>query len=229
MLPLITMETVYVPDRRHQNLGAAGELELHARPQIPFLQRAPDGSSQQPNVDLRLENVTANQALYALLNNYNLGIVDDPETRIARITVKDPAAPDPLVNKVIQLKYSSTSNMVESVRTVLVDKRSKVVPDNRTSQLVLLATAKEIAAADELVARLDLKTPEVLIEAKLVETQKNPTPRRALTGPARCSIRTSASGTTSPAGPGNRRRPSAKLRSRAFLAQMSCPSASLTP
>ena len=173
VMPLIAMEQTPLTDAI-RNLARQAGLNYMLDPKIPFLQPGPDGRSQQPNVDLRLENVTANQALYALLNNYNLGIVDDPNTKIARITVKDPAAPDPLINKVIQLRYADTTNMVDSVKTVLVDKRSKVVADNRTSQLVLLATAKEIAAADELVARLDLKTPEVLIQAKLVETQQNP-------------------------------------------------------
>ena len=56
-----------------------------------------------------------------------------------------------------------------------MDKRSKVIADTRTSQLVLVATEKELVEADQLVARLDTPTKEVLIEAKLVELQKNPT------------------------------------------------------
>ncbi len=44
------------------------------------------------------------------------------------------------------------------VQSVLLDKRSKVIADVRTSQLVIVATEKEIAAVDELVARLD--TPD---------------------------------------------------------------------
>ena len=48
------------------------------------------------------------------------------------------------------------------------------MPDNRTSQLVVVATEKEIAAVDELVQRLDTQTKQVLIEARLIETTINP-------------------------------------------------------
>jgi type II secretory pathway component GspD/PulD (secretin) len=41
--------------------------------------------------------------------------------------------------------------------------------------MVLVATDKEIAAVDDMVARLDTQTREVLIEAKLIETDKDPT------------------------------------------------------
>jgi general secretion pathway protein D len=47
--------------------------------------------------------------------------------------------------------------------------------DNRTSQLVLVATEREIVEADQLIDRLDTPTKEVLIEARLVELQRNPT------------------------------------------------------
>jgi type II secretory pathway component GspD/PulD (secretin) len=179
VMPLISMEDVPLTDAI-KNLARQAGLNYMLDPHIPFLAPGPDGRSQQPNVSLRLENVTADQALSALLNNYSLAIVDDPKTHISRITVKDPAAPDPLATKIIQLKYSNPSNMLANVQTVLLDKRSKVVADYRTSQLVIVATDKEIAAADELVTRLDTQTRQVLIEAKLIETDKNPTSTKGI-------------------------------------------------
>ncbi len=56
----------------------------------------------------------------------------------------------------------------------LSDKRSKVVADVRTSQLVVVATEKEMDQVEKLVAQLDSKTKQVLIEARLVETAMNP-------------------------------------------------------
>ncbi len=55
-------------------------------------------------MSIRWENITAEQALDALLNNYSLQLVEDPKSKIARITIKDPAAPPPLITKIIQLK-----------------------------------------------------------------------------------------------------------------------------
>src|SRR5436190_2183391 len=112
--------------------------------------------------------VTAEQALNALLHTYNLQLVSDPKTKIDLVTIKDPAAPDPLVTKIVQLKYANPSNILSSVQTVLIDKRSKVMPDVRTSQLVVLATDKEQDSVMAMVERLDTITKQVLIEARLL-------------------------------------------------------------
>ena len=45
---------------------------------------------------------------------------------------------------------------------------------------MIVATEKEIAAADELVARLDLQTKQVLIEARLVELHRNPSSAKGI-------------------------------------------------
>src|SRR6185312_11189326 len=140
----------------------------------------PDGKIPVPNISIRWENVTASQALNTLLTTYGLQLIEDPKTRIARITIKDPAAPDPLESKIIQLKYASPSNMLVAVQTALVDKRSKVMGDVRTSQLVVLATEKEIDAVDKMIARLDTPTKQVLIEARLLETSMNPSTVKGL-------------------------------------------------
>jgi general secretion pathway protein D len=118
--------------------------------------------------------VTAEQALNALLSNYNLQLVEDLKSKIARITVKDPAAPDPLMTKIFQLKYATPTNIMVAVQNTFTDKRSKVVADIRTSQLVILATEKEMPGVEELIQRLDTKTKQVLIEARLLETSMNP-------------------------------------------------------
>ena len=174
IIPLIVMDDVPLTDAI-KNLARQAGLNYMLDPKVAFGQVGPDGKIiPQPSVSIRWENVTAEQALYALLNNYSLQLVEDPRSKIARVTVKDPAAPDPLVTKIIQLKYSSPTNVLLAVQSTLVDKRSKVVADIRTSQLVVLATEKEQAGVDELVVRLDTPTKQVLIEARLLETSVNP-------------------------------------------------------
>jgi type II secretory pathway component GspD/PulD (secretin) len=159
-----------------RNLARQARLNYMLDPKIGFGQPGPDGKTPvpQPVVSIRWENITAEQALNALLNNYSLQIVEDAKSKIARVSVRDPAAPDPLVTKIIQLKYSSPSNILTSIQSTLTDKRSKVVADVRTSQLVVLATEKELEAVDQLVERLDTQTKQVLIEARLIETSINP-------------------------------------------------------
>ena len=128
----------------------------------------------EPVLSIRWENVTAQQALMALLDNYGLQLIDNPKTGIYKITTKDPTAPPPLVTRVIQLKYANTSNMMTAVVSALTDKRSKVMPDTRTSQLAVFATEREQADVDTLINQLDKPTRQVLIETKLIELSSNP-------------------------------------------------------
>jgi type II secretory pathway component GspD/PulD (secretin) len=179
-IPLIVMDDVPLTDAI-RNLARQAGLNYMLDPRISYGQPGPDGKLMpQPSVSIRWENITAEQALSALLNNYSLQLVEDPKSRIARVTTRDPAAPEPLVTQIIQLKYASPSNMVFNVQAAFTDKRSKVLPDYRTSQLVLVATEKEIAEANELVERLDSKTKQVLIEARLLETTMNPTTSKGI-------------------------------------------------
>src|SRR5664280_794801 len=174
IIPLIVMDDVPLTDAI-KNLARQANLNYMLDPRITYGQPGPDGKpASQPTVSIRWENVTAEQALYALLGNYGLQMIDDSKTKIARVTIKDPAAPEPLLTRIVQLKYSSPSNILVAVQTALTDKRSKVMGDIRTSQLVVVATDKELDAVDQLVARLDTPTKQVLIEAKLLETSINP-------------------------------------------------------
>ena len=158
-----------------RNLARQANINLVIDPKVGYGQTDTTGKSiPQPNVSIRWENITAEQALNALLNNYDLQAVQDPKINITRITVKDPAAPDPLKTQTIQLQYASPSNVMAAVTATFTDKRSKVVADVRTSQLVVVTTEKEMVEVEKLVAKLDSPTKQVLIEARLVETTMNP-------------------------------------------------------
>jgi type IV pilus assembly protein PilQ len=173
-IPLIQFQDVPLTTAI-DNLARQAGINYILDPKVGYGQ--PDERGQiktQPNISIRWENLTAEQALNALITTYGLQLVSDSKTGIARVTVKDPAAAEPLVTKVIQLKFASPSNTVAAVTTVLNDKRSKVIADVRTSQLVVSATEKELEAAEKLVERLDTQTKQVLIEAKILETTLSP-------------------------------------------------------
>ena len=174
IIPLIVMDDVPLTDAI-RNLARQSGLNYMLDPKIAFGQVGPDGkATPQPSVSIRWENITAEQALTALLNNYTLQLVEDPKSRIARISTKDPAALPPLSTEIIQLKYASPSNVVANIQSILSDKRSKVMPDNRTSQLIVVATESEMVDVLKMIERLDTKTKQVLIEARLLETLVNP-------------------------------------------------------
>jgi len=180
VIPIIVMDEAKLTDAI-RNLARMAGINYLLDPATGFNQLGPDGKLKpEPTVSIRWENVTAEQALQALLNNYQLQSVEDPKSRIVRITNKDPLAPPPLTTKVIQLKYASPTNIMVAVQNTLTDKRSKVVSDIRTSQLVVLATEVEQADVDLLVERLDTQTKQVLIEARLLEMTMNPSTTKGI-------------------------------------------------
>ncbi len=165
VVPLIVIDDVPLVDAV-KNLARQAGLNYLPDPKLLTL-------SNQPNVTLRLENQTAQDALMAVIDTYNLQIVSDPRSKIARITVKDPRVEDPLFSRIIQLKYAQTTNIVDIIKKT-ISPRGNVMGDPRTSQLIVIATEKEFPAVEETVARLDTPTRQVLIEAQLWETAKNP-------------------------------------------------------
>jgi hypothetical protein len=90
IIPLIIMDEVPLTDVI-KNLARQENLNYVLDPSVPYGQRDEDGKPvSQPFVSARWTDVTAHQALMAVLNNYNLQLVPNPKTGIARIKVKDP-------------------------------------------------------------------------------------------------------------------------------------------
>ncbi len=163
-VPLIVIDDVPLTDAI-RNLARQSALNFQFDPRVT--------TSNQPNVSIRFENVSAQEALLAVLDNYSLVLVKDNKSKIARVTIKDPKAEDPLVAKIVQLRYSEPTNLVNIVKTTL-SSRSTVVADARTSQLIINTTEKEVDGVLNLIKTLDSPTKQVLIEAKLIETSKAP-------------------------------------------------------
>ena len=165
LVPLIVIDDVPLVDAV-KNLARQAGLNYLPDPKLATI-------TNQPNVTMRLENVSAQDALTAVLETYGLQIVHDPRIKVARITVKDPKAEDPLVSRIYQLKYTQPTNVVELVKKT-IGPRGEVLGDLRTSQLIVLATEKQHPEVEILINKLDAPTRQVLIEAQLWETAKNP-------------------------------------------------------
>ena len=167
VVPLIVIDDVPLTDAI-RNLARQSSLNFQFDPRV-----AAGATTNSVNVSIRFENVTAQEALQAVLDNYNLILVQENKSKIARITIKDPKAEEPLITQIIQLKYSDPTNLVSLIKPGL-SARSQVVADERTSQLIVSTTAKEMDNVLITVNKLDSATKQVLIEARLLETSKNP-------------------------------------------------------
>ena len=120
-----------------------------------------------------MKQITAQQVLEAILNNNSLQMVPDPKTKTVRISTKDPLAQEPLVTRVVQLKFSSTTNIV-TMLTGILSSRAKISSEPRNAQLIISATDKEWDLITNLMEKVDTITKQVLIEARILETSKNP-------------------------------------------------------
>lgn len=158
-----------------KSLALQAEINVLFDPRMTELKKAPDGTSlPAPKVPaFRMTNVTAHQALEAILANNNLQMVHDPKTNTYRVSPKDANAQEPLVTKIIALKYTSPTNIV-TILTGVLSARAKVVPDPRTQNLIISATDREWDFLAELMERIDTPTMQVLIEARILETSRSP-------------------------------------------------------
>ena len=174
LIPSIVFEDTPLTDVISMLARQAGINFLFA-PAVTDPVVGPDGQEQaEKTISVRFENVTAEGALTAVLDNHGLQLIPNPKTNIGQITVKDPEALPPLFTQIIQLSHTTPSNMVAAI-TASVSERGAVIPDSRTSQLVVIATEDELEGVNDLIAALDIATKQVLIEAQIIETSINPT------------------------------------------------------
>jgi type IV pilus assembly protein PilQ len=171
VVDLVAFDAVPLPDAV-RTLALQAGLNIQFDPKLVNVIGPQGQPVPPPNVTEKWHNVTAMQALTALLDNWGWQLVWDPKSKIGRITAKNPNELEPLLETVVQLKYSNPSNILEEVRPTL-SQRSQIIPDSRTHQLILMTTEKELPAVQKLIDKLDTATREVLIEARLVETTKD--------------------------------------------------------
>lgn len=133
-------------------------------------------SSNEPVImsEIHWTNITAASAMNALLANYDWQMVEDPRTHVARITHKDTNSTAQFVSKIVQLQYCDTTNIYMQLTNAFM-KPTRIIADPRTAQLVIMAASpREMASITNMIEMLDRPIKQILIEARLFETTKNP-------------------------------------------------------
>jgi type IV pilus assembly protein PilQ len=133
------------------------------------------------SITIRMRNVPWDQALDVVLQAKGLGMVrrgnlirvaplatleKEREAAIARRKQQEQLAP--LETRLIPVSYATAQNMRPQVKDMLSD-RGSVSIDERTNVLIVRDIAENLNDAEELVRTLDTQTPQVLIEARIVE------------------------------------------------------------
>ncbi|HEX7513240.1 MAG TPA: secretin N-terminal domain-containing protein, partial [Candidatus Methylomirabilis sp.] len=88
---------------------------------------------------------------------------------------KDEKQDEPLIDEVVSVNYAKATDVVKNLDRLKTQGRLEVgiVVDDRTNKLVIRETAGALAKMKDLLLQLDKPTPQVLIEARLIEATRN--------------------------------------------------------
>ncbi len=94
--------------------------------------------------------------------------------KAAQAAIKQQKSLEPLVTEYIPINYSNAkTEILPHVKPILTPTRGKVSVDTRNNQLIITDTADKIAQARQIVDIIDKVTPQVIIEARIVEANTN--------------------------------------------------------
>ncbi len=143
------------------------------------------GEDVKGKLTLRLVDVPWDQALDIILQSNDLGKVrignvirvapidklkKEEEDVLAARRAKEKL--EDLSTELIPVNYATAKDLQEQIKEILTD-RGTVGVDERTNVLIVKDIQSAINEAKELVASLDTKTPQILIEARIVEANAN--------------------------------------------------------
>src|SRR5438093_3222458 len=143
------------------------------------------GEAVKARVTLKLLNVPWDQALDLILKLNNLGQIREGNIlwidTLANITkLRDDAArakeatikAEELVTRIIYLNYSDAAKSVDVAKSNL-SPRGEIKIDARTNALVIRDVPDNVTRAEKVIRDLDQRTPQVQLEARIVQASKN--------------------------------------------------------
>jgi type II secretory pathway component GspD/PulD (secretin) len=155
------------------NLAVLAGLNIQFDGRVTDSLKGPDGKPAKL-VSIKWSNLTAREALSAVLDGNGLTAVTNPATpNVLKIAFKETNVVERLVLNVVPVRYANVTNLVTLIKPTL-GARSQILPDLKGNKLVIASTESEYVSVSNLLAKLDTSMQQILIEAKFVETAKNP-------------------------------------------------------
>jgi type IV pilus assembly protein PilQ len=143
------------------------------------------GDQVAGKVTIRMKNVPWDQALDVILRAKGLGQIREGNLiRVAPITdlekereaeiarMKQVVMLKPLETRLIPLSYARAERMLDKLRYTL-SPRGRLTYDDRTNMIIARDIASNLNVMERLIRNLDTQTPQVLIEARIVEARSN--------------------------------------------------------
>ena len=153
------------------------------------------GKDVQGLVTIRLTDVPWEKALDVILRTY--GFAYEREGNIIRVTTVENLAKEELVTEVFVLNYAKAPEVMQSIGDILSE-RGRVRVDERTNVLIVTDIATNLYKISQVVQRLDRRTPQVMIDAKIIETTLNDDETLGIDWQIQVAARGSARPTTFP-------------------------------
>ena len=126
-----------------------------------------DTELYQKKIMLSLRDVTAEEALNALLDTYDLYYVKQGDANIYVIKSKADGS-HITVSRVVFCNYAKAADL-EKILATRLSKGGKIVSDTRTNSLIITDLADSLDKMEGLIRSLDIPTQQVLLEAKIVD------------------------------------------------------------
>lgn len=138
-------------------------------------------------ITLKLFNVPWDQALDIILKTHSLGMTIEGniirilpmemlerEEQMKRKAQEAAENAEPLVTKVFSISYANVEDVKKFIDDAkIISTRGKTSFDQRTGSLIVKDVASVMPELERLIKRLDRATPQVLIEARIVEVNED--------------------------------------------------------
>jgi type IV pilus assembly protein PilQ len=126
----------------------------------------------QGKVTISLTDVSYERAISLIADSK--GFVVTKEENILKVQTRASVAAEPLQEDIISLDYTTAADVEKAIRPFLTPQRGNVVADTRSNTIIVSDVPARLTQIREMVRRLDAQTPQVMIEARVLETTKNP-------------------------------------------------------
>ncbi|RMG45445.1 MAG: type IV pilus secretin PilQ, partial [Acidobacteria bacterium] len=137
-------------------------------------------------VTIVVDKVPWDQALELILKNNGLDMVlegnvvriapisklaEEASARKALREAKELEAPPVTITRT--LSYAKAKDVEQVVRDAILSQKGRVIVDERTNTLIIRDIPSRIEAIDRLLSTLDAETPQVMIQARIVEVSRD--------------------------------------------------------
>lgn len=125
------------------------------------------GKDVEGTVTIHLVDVPWEKALDVVLKTY--GFAYEREANIIRVATIENLGQEPLKTEVFKISYAKAEDIADSIKEI-ISARGTIRADKRSNALIVTDIPTNIYKIEQVITKLDEPTPQVYIEARVIET-----------------------------------------------------------